>query len=84
MIGEGQRLGAESAAYSPAVIDRGRPVHFSTLERFPANMDDLGKFARRERNIYTSRGSVTLLFAETRNAGVSCIFHQTGSFKGDC
>ncbi len=84
------RSGAESAASSPAVIDRGGPVQ--VLERFPANMDDLGKFARRERNISTARVCVCVrvcarvLLEQTHNAGVTCVFNQTEGFTevADC
>lgn len=74
------RSGAESAASSPAVIDRGGPVRVSALERFPANMDDLGKFARLERNIYTARACVCVLLEQTHDAGVTWISNQTKGF----
>ena len=42
-------------------------------------MDDLGKFARRERNIYTAV-CVCVLLAQTQHAAVSCIVNQTKDF----
>lgn len=45
-----------------------------SLERFPANMDDLGKFARRERNIYTAR----TVSANTWCVGVGCVQPNQG------
>lgn len=62
---------------------RGRPVRFSALEWFPANMDDLGKFARRERDVKVACVCVCVR-ADSANTQCSprCLFSGINVFQG--